>query len=575
MISSSSNSSSRIKILSFAILAFSSVLILKLFFVQVVYSGSYSERADRQYATPSSNIFERGTIFFTRKDGQLVSAATQSSGYKIAIDPSKITDIELAYQKLSEGRSAISIDREEFLVKAEKKGDTYEEVAHQISKEKADAVAALKIPGVQIFKEKWRFYPGENMASQVLGLVGYSGDELGGRYGLERQYEGNLGKGKDDPYINFFAEVFSNISDTLFKGESKSGNVITTLEPAVQGVLEKKLGEVKERYSVSAIGGIIMDPTDGSIYAMSTKPDFDPNNFSKTEKTSLFSNPWVENVYEFGSVVKPLVMAGALDAGVVTAETKYEDKGSVVVEKKTIYNFDKKARGVVDMQEVLGQSLNTGMVFVYKKLGKERLRDYLLSYGIKEKTGIDLPNETSGLVSNLNVPRELEYANAAFGQGIALTPIEMVRALASLSNGGKLVVPHVVKSIKYDNGIEKKFSYETTPTKITPRTAEEITRMLVNVMDKSISGGTLKMEHYSIAVKTGTAQVANAEGGGYYEDKHTHSFFGYFPAHDPKFIIFLYAIDPRGVLYASQTWTEPFMDITKFLLNYYEVQPDR
>ncbi len=562
----------RIKILSFGILSFALILILKLFFVQVVQSDSYSSRADHQYATPSANIFERGTIFFTRQDGQLVSAATQASGFKVAINPSKILDGESIYEKLS---GVTTIDHDEFLSKAQKTGDTYEEVAHQLSKDKAGAITALKIPGVQVFQEKWRFYPGGNLASHALGLVGYSGDELGGRYGLERQYNGNLARDKNKPYVNFFAEVFSNISETLFKGETQSGNVITTIEPSVQDVLEKKLKEVKERYNVSAIGGIIMNPMDGSIYALASKPDFDPNNFSKVEQASVFSNPLVENVFEFGSVVKPLVMAGAIDAGAVTASTKYEDKGSVVVEKKTIYNFDKKARGVVDMEVVLGQSLNTGMVFVYKKLGKEKMRDYMLAYGIKEKTGIDLPNETSGLVSNLNSPRDIEYANAAFGQGIALTPIELIRALASLGNGGKLVVPHVVQSIKYDNGIEKKFSHQTTPTKITQATSEEITRMLVNVMDKSVSAGALKMEHYSIAVKTGTAQVAKEGGGGYYEDRHIHSFFGYFPAHDPKFIIFLYAIDPRGVLYASQTWTEPFLDITKFLLNYYEVPPDR
>ena len=224
------------------------------------------------------------------------------------------------------------------------------------------------------------------------------------------------------------------------------------------------------------------------------------------------------------------------------------------------------------MQDVLNQSLNTGMVFVEQKLGKERLRNYLLSYGIKDKTGIDLPNETSGLVSNLTSPRELEYANASFGQGIALTPIEMIRALGSLSNGGNLVVPHVVRKIKYSDGTSKDFIYETKPTKIKKETSEEITRMLVEVMDKSIKDG---LEHWSVAVKTGTAQVANNIDGGYYDDRYAHSFFGYFPAYDPKFIVLLYAVNPKDVSFAVQTWGDAFLDITKFLLNYYEVPPDR
>jgi cell division protein FtsI (penicillin-binding protein 3)/stage V sporulation protein D (sporulation-specific penicillin-binding protein) len=269
-------------------------------------------------------------------------------------------------------------------------------------------------------------------------------------------------------------------------------------------------------------------------------------------------------------------MAAALDVGVLNALTTYNDKGSVVVEKKEIFNFDKKARGPgTSMQEVLNQSLNTGMVFVYQKLGKEKMRDYLLSYGIKEKTGIDLPNETSGLVANLNSPREIEHANASFGQGVALTPVEMIRALASLSNGGNLVTPHIVKKINYENGLEKDLVYPTTRTKISEATSGEITRMLVNVMDKSLKSGLAKFEHYSVAVKTGTAQVANLNTGGYYEDRHTHSFFGYFPAYDPKFIVFLYAVNPKGVPYASQTWADPFLEITKFLINYYEIPPDR
>jgi cell division protein FtsI (penicillin-binding protein 3)/stage V sporulation protein D (sporulation-specific penicillin-binding protein) len=319
-----------------------------------------------------------------------------------------------------------------------------------------------------------------------------------------------------------------------------------------------------------------MNPEDGSIYALSSKPDFDPNDFSKIKNTSTFANPLVENVLEFGSVIKPLVMASAIDAGVVTANTKYNDKGFVIVDGKQINNFDKKARGNgVTMQEVLNQSLNTGMVFIYQHLGKDNLRNYLYSYGIKDKTGIDLPNETSGLVGNLKSPRDLEYADASFGQGIALTPMELIRAEASLSNGGKLVTPHLVKSINYDDGTKKDILYPTTPAKISPATSTEITRMMVNVMDAYMKGRSTNIEHYSVAAKTGTAQVAKENGGGYYEDRHTHSFVAFFPAYNPKFIILLYAVNPKGVPYAFQTWSDPFLDIAKFLINYYEIPPDR
>src|SRR3989344_412198 len=503
----------RSRVILFCLILFSLVLMSKLFLVQIMHGGAYGEEANRQYATPSSNIYERGTIYFMRKDGEPVSAATQTSGFKLAIEPTKIIDFENTYKKMSD---IVAISRDDFLAKALKKNDPYEEVASHLSKEEADAVSELKLSG-------------------------------------------------------------ENINKTLFQNGVREGDVITTIEPSVQDFLEKKLRDVKEKYQVDSIGGIIMNPMDGSIYALGVKPDFDPNNFSKVKSTNTFSNPLVESVLEFGSVVKPLVMAAALDAKVLTPETTYTDNGSVIVENKEIFNFDKKARGPnTSMQEVLNQSLNTGMVFVEKKLGKELLREYLLSYGIKDKTGIDLPNETSGLVSNiLNSPREIEYANAAFGQGIALTPVELIRALATLANGGILVTPHVVKEIKYNDGTHKSSKYPTMPAKITKATSEEITRMLVTVMDKAIKSGLGKLEHFSVAVKTGTAQVADNTTGGYYTDRHTHSFVGYFPAYGPKFIVFLYAVNPRGVEYAATTWTDAFLDITKFLLNYYEIPPDR
>jgi cell division protein FtsI/penicillin-binding protein 2 len=169
----------------------------------------------------------------------------------------------------------------------------------------------------------------------------------------------------------------------------------------------------------------------------------------------------------------------------------------------------------------------------------------------------------------------VEFATASFGQGIAMTPIETVRALAALGNGGKLVTPHLVKAVKYDNGVTRSLSWGEGEQMLKPETSTTISRMLTTVVDTKLADGKLKMEHYSIAAKTGTAQIANPNGGGYYTDKYLHSFFGYFPSYDPKFIVFLFAVEPKGAPFASQTWAPPFGEITKFLINYYNIPPDR
>jgi len=266
-------------------------------------------------------------------------------------------------------------------------------------------------------------------------------------------------------------------------------------------------------------------------------------------------------------------MAAGIDAGVVTPETTYNDKGYLVLNGKKISNWDGKGRGIISMQEVLNQSLNTGVSFVVGKLGNQRFADYFRSFGFGSRTGIDLPNESIGLLDNLKSPRDVEYATASFGQGIAMTPIQTVRALSVLANGGKLITPHVVDKIQYDL-TDKKVELPAPVQVIKPETAEAVTGMLIKVVDGALAHGTKSMEHYSIAAKTGTAQIADPVNGGYLENTYLHSFFGYFPAYKPRALVFLYSYEPNAE-YASQTFTDPFMDITSFLIHYYDMAPDR
>ncbi|TSC83397.1 MAG: cell division protein FtsI (penicillin-binding protein 3) [Parcubacteria group bacterium Gr01-1014_17] len=563
------DSTRRIRLIGWCILGAALFIAVRLYFLQVVRANEFTERADRRYAESAEFLFNRGSIFFTEKGGERVVAASQKNGFVLALDATKITDAEAAYQILV---PFISLSREEFLTHAEKRIDTYKELAHRLSLETADSITALKIPGVVIAGERWRFYPGGVRAAQALGFVGYDGARLVGRYGLERYYEDVLGKAHSSPYKNFFAEL---IGAARGGTSTLSGSVVVGIEPSVQSYLEQVLKSTASRFSSRETAGIVMNPKTGEIIAIATVPSFDPNNFQKEKDWRVFVNPLVENVYEFGSIMKPLTMAAAIDAGVVTPETVYDDRGFQELDGKTFYNFDKKARGEVSMQEVLSQSLNTGAAFVALKMGTEAFAKYLLSFGIGDETGIDLPNEASGLVDNLKSPRQIEYATASFGQGIATTPIAMTRALAALANKGTLPNPHLATRVSYDLGTFSFPSFGEPKRVLALETAETVTRMLVKVVDTALLGGSKKLEHWSVAAKTGTAQIAKPISGGYYDDRFLHSFFGYFPAYEPRFIVFLYTVEPKSVSFASHTLTDPFFDMAKFLLNYYAIPPDR
>lgn len=562
----------RIRIISGIIFLFALLLLGRLYMIQIVSGDELSLEADRQYVQTSTLLFDRGSIYFTSKDGQKVPAATLKTGFVLTINPSLITDPESTYEKLSD---VMSIDRENFLRRAARTNDPYEEIAHRLDDDIAKAIEELDLRGVHLYKERWRYYPGNHIAAHTLGFVAYDEDVLVGQYGLERAYEEVLRRGENNVYVNFFAEMFSNIRETLTYSRDKEADIITTIEPNVEAYLENVISDLQSSYEAGTTGGIIINPKTGEVLAMAAAPTFDPNTFSEVENGSVFRNPLVESVYEMGSIIKPLTVAAGLDARAITPQTTYDDQGFLELNGYKISNFDGRGRGVVDMQEVLSQSLNTGAAFIASTMGRESFSKYFLNFGLGEPSGIDLPNDAAGLVKNLNSPREIEHATASYGQGIAMSPIVTVKALSAIANGGKLVTPHVVKTIDYSMGLSENISTTVERQVLRPETSEEVSRMLVRVVDEALLEGSVKLPNYSVAAKTGTAQIANPNGGGYYEDRYLHSFFGYFPAYDPEFLVFLYTVNPKGVRYASQTLTHPFIDITKFLINYYEVPPDR
>lgn len=564
--------SNRIRLVSFAILSVALVLIARSYYVQIIQGDIFLNKAEHQYMSTTEEMFDRGTIYFSSKSGVLSSAATLKSGYVAYINPKLITDPDAVYTAI---QKYLTVDRGTFVAKANRKDDPYEEIEKRIDEASVNALTALKIKGLSFYKEQWRYYPLNSLASHTIGFMGFRGDTLAGRYGLESTYEDTLKRNTETVYVNFFAEIFSNLKKTIIDKEKLEGDLVTTIEPTVQAFAEKKIGDIRNQWQSKKVGIVIINPKNGEIYALASSPTFDLNSFKKEKNVAIFSNPIVEDVYEMGSIIKPLTMAAGLDARVVTAQTTYDDKGSIELDGKKISNFDGKARGVVSMQEVLNQSLNLGVSFVVGKLGKDQFADYMRGFGFGERTGIDLPNESMGLTKNLTSTRDVEYTTASFGQGIALTPIATVRALSALGNGGNLVTPHIVKQTKLKIGVTTDKSYPLGRQVIASTTSAEITRMLVTVVDKALLNGKIKMPHYSIAAKTGTAQIAKIGGGGYDADRFLHSFFGYFPASDPKFLVFMYQLEPQNVQYASQTLAEPFADIAKFLISYYQVPPDR
>lgn len=561
----------RIRLIALFIILMALVVAVRLYFLQVVYGKSFVEDAKRQNINENTISYDRGEIYFETKDGELVPAAISRTGFTVAINPKIMNDPEKVFNNLS---SVLALDREEFMAKAAKKDDNYEELVTHLNSETADKVKALNIYGVTMATDKWRFYPGGKLAAQTIGFVAYKENTLAGRYGLERYYDDVLKIDPSKAYNNFFAEFFSNVKESLSDYPQEEGNVITSIEPSVQLYLENELAAIREQWSSDQAGGIIINPMNGEIIAMAWDPSFDLNDF-KESNISLFNNHLVEGVYEMGSIIKPLTMAAGLDAGVVSATSTYYDAGFLVLNNKRIANYDGRGRGTVPMQEVLNQSLNTGAAYVALKLGNSKFAEYMKNYGVGTETGIDLPGEAKGLVDNLDSKRQIEIATASYGQGVAFTPMATVRALSVLANGGILITPHIVKKIEYQNGLTKKISFAPGKQVLKKETSEEISRMLVTVVDKALRNGTAKIPGYSVAAKTGTAQMTNEGQAGYVEGKYLHSFFGYFPAYNPKFLVFLFHTYPKNVRYASETLTDPFLNITKFLINYYQLPPDR
>lgn len=562
----------RIRLIGIVVILVTLILGAKLFFLQIWSNEFYAAQADRQYLKSAHTFFDRGSIYFTNKAGNKVPAATLKQEFLITMNPQLIKNPSDTFNLITKHLPELSEPK--FLDLADDKERAYAEIATEVGKTAADAIKALDLKGVYIVKEKKRFYPAEHLASHVLGFMAFRGDDYTGIYGLEREFNKVLAHKEQGSFASFFAEVFLGLGSGITGGIVGEGDVILSLEPVVQHTVETILKEAVDKWGADAGGVIVMDPHTGQIISMAALPNFHPG--ERQSDITALPNPLVENVFEMGSIVKPLTLAAAIDAGLVNSNTTFFDPGFIELNGRKIMNHDKRSHGLVTMQEVINQSLNTGAVFMMQKLGQARFRDYFLNrYGLGEKTNIDLPSEVPNLVKNLSSNREIEFATASFGQGIALSPISITRAFAVLASGGNLIEPHIVSSIDYNIGVEKKVEPKIIKQGVLSKKAiEETTAVMVKAVDESLLGGTVSLPYYSVAAKTGTAQISTGRSG-YDENKYLHSFAGYYPAYNPRFVTFMYLINPKGVQYSSDTLSKPFMETAEFLLNYYEVSPDR
>ncbi|MBI2024064.1 penicillin-binding protein 2 [Candidatus Giovannonibacteria bacterium] len=562
----------RIRITFAFLIFFAGILILRLFFLQVVSGAYYKTQAQRQQNFSQVLTPRRGNIYLQERSGELIPLASTKEGYSIYINPKKLIDADDAYAKLSK---IIPLDKNDFLSHASKKNDPYEVVARKVERDDAEKVRALKIENVGLVPEEWRVYPSKTIAAHVVGFLGYKDDELEGRYGIERYFEDAL-KGRSGLASGSRSAggIILELGRRFFSPPEEGNDIILTIEPNVQSFFERKFKEIQEEWKPSGGGGIIIEPKTGKIVAMTAFPNFDPNTYGESPSLNVFINPIVESVFEFGSVFKPLTIAAGVDKKVITPDSTYFDPGRIVIDGYTIRNFDDKSRGETSMQKVLEESLNTGAAFVAGKIGKEDMRKYFLAYGLGEKTGITLPGEVKGNVSNLYSKRDVEHATASFGQGISATPLEFARAAASLANGGKIMQPYIVDRIERPGRSDIVFGPKEERRVISGETSETISRMLSKVADDALLGGRVKFEHWTAAAKTGTAQISLENGKGYSED-YLHSFLGWAPAFDSRFLLFMYIERPQGVKYASQSLTPYYAEIMQFLLTYYEVPPDR
>jgi len=574
-----SSSQGRISFIHFVFIVLFLALSCQLYNIQIRENSKFVNQAEALHDTTTILTPERGLIYFQDKNKEYIPVAINKKYYSLFAVPKEIENPEEASELLSE---IIPLSYEEIFLHLNKENDPYEPLLKKI--EDDDLINEIKdaqIKGIYFREESYRYYPLGSSAAQVIGFVGEADDGLiKGRYGLESYYDAILSGRKG---------IFTGIKDALgrlvrsnFSQEEKiveGLSIETTIDKNIQFATDKALNNLIESRGASKGTIIVMEVKTGKILALANLPTFNLNDFSDIKDYLIFRNFATEERYEPGSVMKSFTMAAGIDTGKVTPDTTYIDKGYYEIGGYRITNYKDQVHGKTTMRNVLEFSINTGAIFVAEQVGNETLRKYFKKFGFAETTGIDLPLEITGDLSNLEYPESspTHLATASYGDGISVTPIELIRAYAIIANKGRLVTPYLVESTRDGAGnrtslISTEYLSNTKQI-INQETTETLTSMLVGVIENGY-GGNAKIKGYSLAGKTGTSFVYLEDKKGYSDDV-VHSFVGFFPASDPKYIILVKMDKPQwGKDAASHTVTLAFKEVERFLINYYNIPPD-
>ena len=563
-------SSQRIYFLAVAVFFMGVIIIARLYILQIRDHARFRIMADDQHGAFSELSAKRGEIYLKNRD-EKYPLAVNKEYMMVFLEPKMVAEKDRVVSELS---YILGIERIEIEKKLSNSEDMFEIVKKKISQEEADKITELKLKGVKLLGENYRYYPGKELASQIVGFVGSNGEQEIGRYGLESFWEEEL-QGKNG---SIFQERDSagrwiSITDRKKVPAQDGADLVLTIDQAVQYEIEKILKLTMEKYKADGGSILVQEPSTGKLLAMASYPNFNPNEFGKVENMSVFTNPAITNAYESGSVFKTVTLASGIDAGVISPNTTYVDNGVISEAGYNIKNSDGKSNGTQTMTQVLEKSLNTGVIFTEKLMGNKKFAEYVRNFGFGEKTGITLPNEAAGDVRNLNnLKSDIQFFTASFGQGITTTPLQILNAYSVIANGGNLMRPQVVEKKIYSDGREESVEPKIIRRVIKEETAKQMKEMLESVVVNG-HGKRAAVSGYRVGGKTGTAQVAKQGGGGYEESITIGSFTGIAPLDNPRFAVIVKIDNPKDVQWAESSAAPTCGQVLKFLLNYYNVEP--